>query len=371
MHDKRALALSGGGLKGAFAVGAVLALRDRGVDRYDIVSGTSTGALIAPMALLGAFDRIEAAYGAANTESVYQALSKLEVLSQVLDAVLKGKAGVPTHLGTMDPLRRRVAETLSEADWRELVRLAREERRELYLTTVDLQTGALVYWTLAGPRSRPGEHHGRIIDSRERLIEVMVASSTIPVAAPPVDLPDDGAPHQHVDGGVREQVPAWVCVERGATELYVVVLQPSAEARGRRITVDDEGPKPVGPRRYEDGQALLERVVNLLSDEGRADEVRLLYAAAGFQTYRRRLREAFAGVADAAAVARAMDAVPLPEALRRVKLKKFHLIRPEATLPIGTLKATSEQMQALIAYGRSQAGHALDGPGAGYEPLIA
>ena len=49
----RALITSGGGAKGAFTVGALNELADMGIDQYDIISGTSTGALIAALTVAG------------------------------------------------------------------------------------------------------------------------------------------------------------------------------------------------------------------------------------------------------------------------------------------------------------------------------
>ncbi|MCK5797226.1 MAG: patatin-like phospholipase family protein, partial [Deltaproteobacteria bacterium] len=44
--QRTALVVSGGGSKGAFAVGAIEVLRERGTD-FDLICGTSTGSLIA------------------------------------------------------------------------------------------------------------------------------------------------------------------------------------------------------------------------------------------------------------------------------------------------------------------------------------
>jgi predicted acylesterase/phospholipase RssA len=47
----KALVISGGGSKGAFAVGVLKYLFQEKGHEYDIISGTSTGALIAPLPL--------------------------------------------------------------------------------------------------------------------------------------------------------------------------------------------------------------------------------------------------------------------------------------------------------------------------------
>jgi predicted acylesterase/phospholipase RssA len=56
-----ALVISGGGDKGAFAVGAIEVLAQRGY-RYDIISGTSTGALIAPLVAIDDIDELVKIY---------------------------------------------------------------------------------------------------------------------------------------------------------------------------------------------------------------------------------------------------------------------------------------------------------------------
>ncbi|WP_420453900.1 patatin-like phospholipase family protein [Rubrivirga sp.] len=353
MATKRALAISGGGLHGSFAVGVLLQLRDRGVRDFDVVAGTSTGALIAPLALLGEFDRIEAAYGTADTASVYRKHSELSLALGVLGDLVAGKVRLPTSLGSLAPLRATVEQTLTDADWDRLVTLARADKKELFLTTVDLVTGELVYWTLAGPSSQAGEAHGRIIASREMLIDVMIASSTIPFASNPVVMPDHLGTHPHVDGGVRDELPAWVCVERGATELYAVVIQQDELRR-------DEGP-------FDSGQAILQRVVSLMSHEGRTTDLGTVQAAAGFSRFRRDLAERLASVPGAADL---LDRVEVPEIFRRSRLEDLFVIRPSEALPGGTLDATAAEMREMIAIGRRRTDVALDA-GPTLEPLVA
>ena len=59
---KRALVLSGGGTKGVYQCGVVSALRKLGKDNWDIITGTSVGALNAAMLVQGDFDAMEAMY---------------------------------------------------------------------------------------------------------------------------------------------------------------------------------------------------------------------------------------------------------------------------------------------------------------------
>jgi predicted patatin/cPLA2 family phospholipase len=61
------LALSGGGAGGAFAAGALIGMTRRG-DRlqFDVVTGVSAGALVAPFAFLGVRSRCASAFPYVN-----------------------------------------------------------------------------------------------------------------------------------------------------------------------------------------------------------------------------------------------------------------------------------------------------------------
>lgn len=67
---KRALVLSGGGTKGVYQCGAVSALKKLGKDNWDIITGTSVGALNAALLVQGDFDAMEAIYDNLEAEHV-------------------------------------------------------------------------------------------------------------------------------------------------------------------------------------------------------------------------------------------------------------------------------------------------------------
>ena len=62
---KQAIALAGGGTKGAYQVGAWKAMRELGVP-FDIVTGTSIGSVTAALMVLNWFGRSEAVPRAAG-----------------------------------------------------------------------------------------------------------------------------------------------------------------------------------------------------------------------------------------------------------------------------------------------------------------
>ncbi|MBK9226290.1 MAG: patatin-like phospholipase family protein [Ignavibacteria bacterium] len=79
----RAVALSGGGDKGAFSVGVLKRLSNKG-ESFDIISGTSTGAPIAPMLAAGEIDEIW---------NIYKNVAKSDVMREndLIKAVIPAK----------------------------------------------------------------------------------------------------------------------------------------------------------------------------------------------------------------------------------------------------------------------------------------
>src|SRR6185503_18711315 len=67
---KKALVISGGGSKGAFAVGVYKYLISNFSLDFDILVGTSTGSLIVPLAALGKLDLLEELYTTQKTENI-------------------------------------------------------------------------------------------------------------------------------------------------------------------------------------------------------------------------------------------------------------------------------------------------------------
>ena len=86
MDEKRALTLCGGGAKGAYEIGAVRALYELG-ETFDIITGTSIGALTGAMLVQGdaesaaygreAFDAATVAFGVRNFEDIPGGLTGL------------------------------------------------------------------------------------------------------------------------------------------------------------------------------------------------------------------------------------------------------------------------------------------------------
>jgi len=68
---KRALVLSGGGAKGAWSGGVIEYLVKELEVEWDIVVGTSTGSLLAPLSSIGEVDRLKDAYTTVTNKSIF------------------------------------------------------------------------------------------------------------------------------------------------------------------------------------------------------------------------------------------------------------------------------------------------------------
>lgn len=194
---KTALVISGGGSKGAFAVGAIEELRKKNV-KFDIVAGTSTGALIAPLVAIDDIDEMIAQYTTIHTP----------------DIIRKNWRGLfwkgIYHFG---PLEKRMRKTLFEGDPSRYSQLMKSDVK-LLLCTVSLQTGKVLYY------SQKADQYGTLAwKDQDGLIQSILGSASQPFLTPPVEW--DG--QQLVDGGVREIAPLNVAIRNGAERIYVIL----------------------------------------------------------------------------------------------------------------------------------------------------
>jgi hypothetical protein len=188
------LALSGGGASGAFGAGFLNGWTSNGTRPvFKMVTGVSTGALMAPFAFLGpAYDSaLREFYTTSRTRDIF-------VLGSIVRQLLIGEALADT--GPLASLVERHVDTAL------LRRIADEHQRgrRLYIGTADLDARRFVVWNMGriAASGRP--------EALELFRKVMLASASIPVAFPPVffEVEVDGQrfDEMHVDGGVGSRV---------------------------------------------------------------------------------------------------------------------------------------------------------------------
>jgi hypothetical protein len=200
------LALSGGGADGAFGAGYLNGWTSTGTRPvFKIVTGVSTGALMAPFAFLGSdYDEaLRTFYTTTRSRDIF-------VLGSVVWQFLAGEALAETR-----PLQTLIERHVDEEMLRRIAEAHRQGRR-LYVGTTDLDVPRFVVWNmgLIATSGRP--------DALALFRKVLLASASIPVAFPPVlfdvELTPGGPRYDelHVDGAVGARVFLNAGVVRGS-----------------------------------------------------------------------------------------------------------------------------------------------------------
>lgn len=182
------LAISSGSDKGAFAAGFLKGWSRRGTrPTFDVVTGVSTGALIAPFAFLGSSED-------SVVEQLFTGISARDIFRAT---PVSGVLGGPS-LAQTRPLQQLIARYI---DVGLLDRIAAEHRRgrRLLVMTTNLDAGRGVVWDMGAiaASNRP--------DRVALFRQILLASASIPGVFPPVliDVAAEGRHfnEMHVDGG--------------------------------------------------------------------------------------------------------------------------------------------------------------------------
>jgi hypothetical protein len=187
------LALSGGGDKGAFGAGLLNGWSEHGSrPEFLLVTGISTGGLIAPFAFLGQkYDKV--------MKNFYTNTKRSDIVKERnLLAILNTDAMADTK-----PLRKLI-ETAIDENFINEVAAEYLKGRELWISTTNLDSRKTVIWNMTKIAAIKNPK------ALELFRDVMIASAAIPAAFPPVmiDVEVDGKIHSemHVDGGAMSQV---------------------------------------------------------------------------------------------------------------------------------------------------------------------
>ena len=199
------LALSGGGAGGAFGAGAVAGLSRTGLrPEFDVVTGVSAGALVAPYAFLGpSWDaQLLLAFTGVAGDNLLQSRGLGMIFGS---SMYRGK-----------PLQQLIDAYVTDEMIRAIAREAAKGRLLLVATT-DVASGESVVWDLGSIAKNGGSF------ARTQIRDVLLASASVPGMFPPViirvaedGLIDDQA---HVDGAATMPFfvpPALLQPARGA-----------------------------------------------------------------------------------------------------------------------------------------------------------
>lgn len=197
---KNILVLSGGGAFGAYPAGLLVGWTEAGTrPEFDVVTGISTGALIAVFAFAGPeYDPIlKQNYTSTTNKDIYR-----------MKNIVRGL--LTESLAESTPMRDRIKQTATPEM---IAKVAAEHKkgRRLYIGTTDLDARRPVIWDMGQIACEDTEA------ARELFRMVVLASASIPGFFPPVRIPvtinGEKYVERHVDGGVTSSVfvrPPWM-----------------------------------------------------------------------------------------------------------------------------------------------------------------
>lgn len=214
------LAVSGGGDDGAFGSGLLVGWTEAGGrPQFDIVTGVSTGSLIAPFAFLGpAYDpQLRQVYTTISSDDIY---INRGILSGIFSDALSDTT----------PLSNTISRFFDTAMMQAIAR-EYEKGRLLLIGTTNLDAEQPVIWNI-GAIAASGHP-----DALELIRKILRASSAIPGYFQPVmiDVTLNGQPHQelHVDGGAIAQIflyPPNITLDRfGARDRQAFLIRNARE----------------------------------------------------------------------------------------------------------------------------------------------
>lgn len=187
------LAISGGGADGAFGAGLLCGWTEHG-DRpqFKLVTGISTGSLIAPFAFLGPeYDaRLKEVYTTVTTKNIYRVRNLLKMLRS-------------DSIADTWPLAELAAKSMDD-DMLRAIAAEHQKGRRLFVGTTNLDAQRLTIWDM-GAIASVGTPEAYKLFRR-----ILLASASIPVMFPPIYLEVEAAGNKydevHVDGGAVAEV---------------------------------------------------------------------------------------------------------------------------------------------------------------------
>lgn len=214
----RILSVSAGGAWGAFSAGFLEGWGENSAEprpKFDVVTGVSTGSMVAPVIFLGDARRM------AKLREMYSNLGNKDVFTA------RGTLSLLTATSLYDnaPLRRKVEEILDE----EMVEAIAAENatRTLAVMATNLDSGVPEVFDLTAIAARQDM---TMAQKRQRMVAAIMASAALPIGFPPEFIDNN----LYVDGGVRLHV------------FFTRELQAALQGRRLDVTIVVSGDMKVG-----------------------------------------------------------------------------------------------------------------------------
>ncbi len=207
----RALVISGGGSKGAYAGGlAEYLIRER-KRNYDILIGSSTGSLLVPLLSIGEIDKLKEIFTSVTNSDIFNSspfiirekngipIAKINHFG-IFKMFLKGKK----TFGESENLHKIIKKVITEDDYRAIQRSG----REVIVTVSNLTTTTIEYKSVSE-------------FGYEDYCDWIWASTSL---VPFMSLVNKNG-FDYADGGMGDYVPIYQAIQKGATEIDVILLK--------------------------------------------------------------------------------------------------------------------------------------------------
>lgn len=217
----RALVISGGGSKGAFAGGVAQYLMQEKGHAYDLLLGTSTGSLLIPHLALGNVDKIRSIYTNVSMEHIFdinpfvvKKRKGVDIVTinhfNVLLQFIRGKR----TFGESRKLRAYIRDNFTLSEFNQL----KASKCNIVVTVTNLSRNDVEYKCI------------RDFDYDEFCDWIWISCNYIPFMSL---VNKDGC--DYGDGGFSSLVPIREAINRGAKEIDVVVLETETQTAPRVI----------------------------------------------------------------------------------------------------------------------------------------
>ena len=208
---KIGIALAGGGSKGSYEVGVWKALRELGI-RYDIVTGTSIGAVNGALMVMGDYERAENLWKTISAQDIMHngmdLKHDMDYYFENRDQLLTFAKDFASSRGAdITPYKERIAKELDE--------------EAFFASPVDYAAVTARFPSLQGVEAHKSDMEpGTVADW------ILASSSCFPVF-PMCEI--DG--QSYIDGGYADNLPVTTAFRMGAEQVIAVALKPEAEAK--------------------------------------------------------------------------------------------------------------------------------------------
>ena len=208
----KALVISGGGSKGAFGGGVAQYLIEGLGNEYDLFIGTSTGSLLISHLALNKIDKIKEVFTTVNQQSIFSncpfnikrdkwgddeiSINHLKVLFNFLK-------GTKTF-GESKNLRKLIENTLSKAEFK----ILKESNKNVVVTVSNLSLSKVEYKSL------------KEMSYEDFCDWIWISCNYVPFMSL---VKKEGC--EYADGGFGSIVPIKEAIDRGATEVDVIILE--------------------------------------------------------------------------------------------------------------------------------------------------